>query len=283
MKIDVVLDTDTYNEVDDQFALIYAILSDEINLIAVYAAPFHNERSSGPEDGMLRSYDEICRLTKLLNISSDGFVFKGSKSFMGDVPCDNEAIRDLIKKANEHSKDNPLYIAAIGAPTNISSAILLAPEIIEKIKVIWLGGNEISFPYAREFNLKQDIKASKVLFDCGVSLVQIPCQKVASHLSVGVPELKACMGNSAIAKELIDIVEKAINNDLATTRVIWDIAVIAYLINKNWVLTNFVHSPILNDNFMYSVDQRRHLIEIGYQLKRNEIFADLYKKISSLS
>ncbi len=56
MKIDVVLDTDTYNEVDDQFALIYAVLSNEINLIAIYATPFHNERSSGPEDGMLKSY-----------------------------------------------------------------------------------------------------------------------------------------------------------------------------------------------------------------------------------
>ncbi len=91
------------------------------------------------------------------------------------------------------------------------------------------------------------------------------------------------MGNSIIAKELIDIVEKASSNDLAITRVIWDIAVIAYLINKDWVLTNFVHSPILSDDFLYSVDQRRHLIEIGYQLKRNEIFSDLYKKISSLS
>lgn len=194
MKVDVVLDTDTYNEVDDQFALVYAVLSKEINLLAIYAAPFHNEKSSGPEDGMLKSYKEICRLLALLNINYNGFAFKGSKRFIGDTPCDNEAVRDLIKKAKEYSVDNPLYVAAIGAPTNVSSAILLAPEIIKNIKVIWLGGNEISYPYAREFNLKQDYEASKTLFDCGVDLVQIPCQKVASLLSVGVPELKACMG-----------------------------------------------------------------------------------------
>ena len=59
-KIDMVLDTDTYNEVDDQFALAYALLSPErLNVQAVYAAPFHNNRSSGPADGMQRSYDEI--------------------------------------------------------------------------------------------------------------------------------------------------------------------------------------------------------------------------------
>ena len=42
-KIDVVLDTDTYNEIDDQFALAYLIRSEEkLSLKAVYAAPFFN-------------------------------------------------------------------------------------------------------------------------------------------------------------------------------------------------------------------------------------------------
>lgn len=40
-EVQVVLDTDTYNEVDDQFALSYALRSPkEINVNAVYAAPF---------------------------------------------------------------------------------------------------------------------------------------------------------------------------------------------------------------------------------------------------
>ncbi|MCA1759464.1 MAG: hypothetical protein LC658_06820, partial [Bacteroidales bacterium] len=46
-KLRMVLDTDTYNEVDDQFALAYAFLSNEkVELEAVYAAPFHNSRSA---------------------------------------------------------------------------------------------------------------------------------------------------------------------------------------------------------------------------------------------
>ena len=61
--LDMVLDTDTYNEVDDQFALCYALCSPErLNVQAVYAAPFFNDRSNGPEQGMERSYDEIVRL-----------------------------------------------------------------------------------------------------------------------------------------------------------------------------------------------------------------------------
>ena len=52
-RLDMVLDSDTYNEVDDQFALAYSLLSPErLNVQAVYAAPFYNDRSTGPEDGM---------------------------------------------------------------------------------------------------------------------------------------------------------------------------------------------------------------------------------------
>ena len=40
-KVDVVLDTDTYNEVDDQFALAYLFCAREkCNVRAIYAAPF---------------------------------------------------------------------------------------------------------------------------------------------------------------------------------------------------------------------------------------------------
>ncbi len=64
--VDVVLDTDTYNEVDDQFALSYLLASQEqLSLKALYAAPFFNENSTGPADGMEKSYAEILRLLDL--------------------------------------------------------------------------------------------------------------------------------------------------------------------------------------------------------------------------
>ena len=77
-RVRAVLDTDTYNEIDDQFALVQALLSpDRIALEAIYAAPFHNTRSTGPGDGMDKSYDEILRLLGRMGRSPDGFVFKG--------------------------------------------------------------------------------------------------------------------------------------------------------------------------------------------------------------
>ena len=78
-KVRMVLDTDTYNEIDDQFALSYAYLSKEkISLEAVYAAPYFNDRSASAGDGMEKSYQEILRLLKMLGKSPDNFAFRGS-------------------------------------------------------------------------------------------------------------------------------------------------------------------------------------------------------------
>lgn len=77
-KLRVLLDTDTYNEVDDQFAVVHALLAPErITLEAICAAPFHNDRSDGPGDGMEKSYDEIIRLLERLEVKDRDRVLKG--------------------------------------------------------------------------------------------------------------------------------------------------------------------------------------------------------------
>ena len=54
-KKNFILDTDTYNEIDDQFAIAYAMYADNINLLALTAAPFANHRASDPAEGMEKS------------------------------------------------------------------------------------------------------------------------------------------------------------------------------------------------------------------------------------
>src|SRR5210317_2218432 len=83
--IRMVLDTDTYNEIDDQFALVYALISPELDVRAVYAAPFRNKRSKGPGDGMQKSYEEILRVLDKLGRSPEGFAFKGSTRYLSDL------------------------------------------------------------------------------------------------------------------------------------------------------------------------------------------------------
>lgn len=282
-KIRMVLDTDTFNEVDDQFALAYAIRSEErIKLEAIYAAPFKNERSSSPGEGMELSYAEIKKVLGILKNESIN-VFRGSTDFLESMekPKENEAVQDLIRRAKTAENENPLYVVAIGAITNVASAILLEPKIIERIVVVWLGGNALFWHNTKEFNLFQDIIAARTIFDCGVPLVHIPCAGVTTHLHTTIAELEEYLNRkSEIGAYLTEIVRQYAVSPYAWSKVIWDIAPIAWLINPDWVPGNYVHSPIVTDQFTWSFDQSRHLIKSAYFVKRDHIFGDLFRKLS---
>ena len=285
-KLRMVLDTDTYNEIDDQFALVYALLSPErLSVEAVYAAPFHNSRSAGPGDGMEKSYDEILRLLDFLGRSADGFAFRGSTEYLGSQrqPQDNAAVRDLIDKALASPADDPLYVVAIGAITNVASALLLAPEIINKIVVVWLGGHHLNWPHTREFNLAQDVPAAQVALDSGVPFVIVPCMGVTSHLLTTLPELQSTIGGTNLVGDYLCQIFKEYRPDsFGASSVIWDISTIAWLLNSDWAPSDLVHSPVLTDQVTWSVDQSRHLARVANFVHRDPIFRDLFKKIRAL-
>lgn len=144
------LDTDTFNEIDDQFALAYLICSKEkLDLQAVYAAPFSNEKAKDPAEGMEKSYQEILHILTLMERDDlKPAVYRGSTSFLSSEtePVLSEAAKDLAERAMKYTKEKPLYVVSIGAITNIASALLLKPEIRERMVVVWLGGHSLHWP-----------------------------------------------------------------------------------------------------------------------------------------
>ena len=148
--IDVVLDTDTYNEIDDQFALSYLLRSGEkLTVKALCAAPFFNDNSTSPEDGMERSYREIFNLLHLAEREDlNPIVFEGSRTYLPDerTPVDSPAARELVRLAKDYSPEKPLYVVAIGAITNVASALLMDPTIKDNIVIVWLGGHALEWP-----------------------------------------------------------------------------------------------------------------------------------------
>ncbi|MBT3318556.1 MAG: nucleoside hydrolase [Clostridia bacterium] len=282
-KVDIVLDTDTYNEVDDQFALVYALRSIErLNVKSIYAVPFFNAKSKSPGDGMEKSYEEILRvLSKMKYQAPSGFVKKGSRRYLRSVstPCENDATYDLIEKAM--SADDVLYVVAIGALTNVASAILIEPQILKKIVVVWLGGHAFGWPDTAEFNLKQDVLAANVVFDSRVPLVLLPCRGVVSHLSTTVAELsKFIEKNSPIGAYLTQLVRDYEGDKVAHSKVIWDVAAVAYLVNPDWIYTRVMSSPRVSSNLTWDFDETRHSLKYAYGVNRDAIFADLFEKIS---
>jgi inosine-uridine nucleoside N-ribohydrolase len=289
-KVPVVIDTDTYNEIDDQYAVAYGLLSpDRMDVEAIYAAPYLNDRSTSPADGMEKSYQEILRLLKFLGRDAAGLAFRGSDRFFGAdrKPIESPAVRDLIARAMK-PRPTPLYVLTLGCPVNVSSAILLEPKIKEKIVVVWLGGANHDWPSAREFNLQQDLPASRVLFDSGVPFVQIPTKNVAEHLRTTLPEAERFLkGRSRLGDYLFDqfveyykVHTKGKPQPYPWSKVIWDISTVAWIINPAWIPSTLVPSPVLTDDMRWQKQPGRHLIRVGTNVNRDPVFFDLFEKLA---
>lgn len=280
----VVLDTDTYNEIDDQFALVYALLSPEVDLQAVYAAPYHNDRSTGPGDGMEKSYEEILRILAFMGRNATGLAWRGSTTWLPSLsePVRSPAVDDLIARAKQ-ARPGPLYVLAVGAITNVASALLLAPEIASRIVVVWLGGHPTYWPDTREFNLRQDPLATRVVLGCGAPLVMIPCALVAEQLRTTLSEMELYVKNrGAVGSYLYNIYEEYIQDHYARSKVIWDMSAVAYMVNAAWLPTDLVPSPVLRDDITWGpADPARHLVRIVRHVNRDAIFRDLFLKLKA--
>ena len=161
----VLIDTDTAAEVDDQFVLAYAFLSPErIRVEAITAAPFiAPDRKIDTPDAVDHSWDEIHEVLARLDAAPSVGVFRGARRWMRDAggPVRNDATDAIIDLAKTASPEDPLYILGIAAPTNVASAMMLAPEIRPNTAVVWLGGQPSDTPSAWEYNLKHDLAASR--------------------------------------------------------------------------------------------------------------------------
>ena len=282
-KLRVVMDTDAYNEIDDQFAIVQMMLSPKrLSVEAIYAAPFHNHRSKNPQDGMEQSYAEILRLLKRLKIDTDSLVYQGAGRFIGSQKkyIHAPAVDNLISRARAGSPEDPLYVVSIAAITNVVSAILKAPDIIDRIVVVWLGGHSLNWPDTNEFNLKQDIGGAQVLLDSGVPVVLVPCMGVTSHLHSSVPEIERYVEpQGEIGAFLAKRFKNYSDNHKGWSKEIWDMAAVAWVLNEEWVPSYIISSPILTEQATWSLDHSRHPIRYVHQIDSDSIMRDFYQKL----
>ena len=279
-KINLILDTDTYNECDDQFALSYLIKSKNLfNIEAITVAPYsHTKRDLTVRDGQELSYNEILKICNWLNFDTNNKVFKGSMDYIQNGYDEkNDAVNKIIEIT---LKNNKTYILGIGAITNIALAIKKEPKIVNKIEIVWLGGNELGYKDNLEYNFRQDVEAVKIVFESKVKLTILPCKEIVSELRIDINTLKKYLENKS---ELCNYLIERFYNDgyhgVQESRVIWDISVIAYMINKKWFETEQISCPNIRKDTSYEVTDNRHNITFVTKLDRNKIYEDLFNKL----
>ncbi len=284
MRKAVVIDSDTYNEIDDQFAIAYALCNPRVLAVqALLAAPFMNEKAGTPREGMEKSLQEMQRIRALCR--SNVPAYAGSPRYMGEDGSfvQSAACDALIRLALSMNKGHKLYVLAIAALTNVASALLQEPTIKDRIVVYWLGAHAKEFPDQDEFNLRQDRRAAQVVFDSGVPVVWFPCQGVCSHLSITLWEAQRWLaGRNALADALLILLKQSDTAGMGQSRVLWDIAPVAALCNPSCIQTTAVSSPIVTEGPL-RLPSGRHRVQYVQMIKRDLVFADFFAAVTSLA
>ena len=275
-KKKVILDTDAYNEIDDQFAIAYLYYSKRVELVAVCAEHYMHDRCNSKALGMKRSYDEIVKVLSLADPHYKTETYRGSINTIDEMGCavESEAADAIIRLARE--SDEIVYVVAIGALTNVTSAILKAPDIKDKICVLFVGCRPLSIGCPVEYNVEQDYRAAVELFESGTPLIIVPDANVTSTLRSPIDCTAEIKGANPVCDYLYDIsynAYRAVGCPPTWARTIWDLGAPAIFETPECATYEIIPRPILTPEQTYAYDSTRPEMIMVTALDRDPIFA----------
>ena len=167
-RLNVIIDTDSANEIDDLFAITRAIQEPNFRLLGITAAQFHTSPYAS-NNTALESHEinkEFIGLIpnfKVPLVVGSSLPLKNAKT-----PRISDASQFIIDQARILPKEKKLYLIILGSCTNVASALLEAPEIKSKLVVLYVGfwhDTKKNTYDKKEFNTNNDITATNFLLD----------------------------------------------------------------------------------------------------------------------
>lgn len=290
VKRNVVMVCDTMNEIDDQFAIAYALGSPLLEVLAVISS--HNTLVHGHESVNIYR-DEAQRVLDLCG-RSDVPCLQGAARPMESVdeylPSPGlDFIVNLVKQGVKFS------ILGTGPATDLAAFYLKYPDLARQVPIIWAG----SFPDEEtwkkykygELNARADIAAWRVLYRNHTNLVVLPgwpgVVKVAVENDKFLPELRS--KNKPILNFLADILEKwghgRIKMDMDSnrpTKVLWDIVNIAYYTIPEAVITREMPIPEIDAAGSMYWDRSVAIIPVCMDVDEAAIMQDFWAAMERL-
>src|SRR6266550_1998365 len=233
-RIPVVLSTDVGNEIDDQWAVTYLLLQPRFDVLGVMSA--HAPSITAPAG--YTSYRILVDVVEnRLGMNAHPPLIEG-----GSLPLENAktprpspAVNFLIETSRRFSKNNRLTVVMIGAATDVASAILTDPTIVDRVRVIQMGFTDEQD--GNEFNVANDVHAVQAILDSKVPLIVGPGKVCRASLSLTFDQAREMLTKrGAIGAWLWEeyqawyfrVVKPLRVNDFSKPWVIWDDIAIAY-------------------------------------------------------
>jgi len=280
----VLIDSDAKNEIDDQYAIVRALIAPELRVEGFTAAGFHDRKS-----GAQRSYDEIVRILKLAGLTNTIPVALGSSIPMRDkrTPRPTDATKLIIERALADDPD-PLYVLGLGQFTNLASALLIEPKIKNRVVYACIDGD-----YKHEktpawgpgiYNWKLDVPAVQAIFESDVRYVHMPARSVSGKMYITRDRVKKHLKDRG---PLYDFLVSLWNEGeflRLKGKILWDIALVHVMIDPSHGERVTVPAPIVNnDGTTRDNPTSKRKIDVYADIDAAEIYRSFWKAIDTHS
>jgi purine nucleosidase len=232
----VVLDADTGNEVDDLYAISRALIEPSWDVTALNATQWQVSHRAVPES-MENSFRINEAIVGYLGVNVP--LKRGGVNRMydwGDLAQHSAAAYEIIKQARITPAGQRLTVVALGALTNVASALYIEPAIAAQMEVYWLGSGydfDKGILTLTEFNCVMDVQALQIMLHSSVPMHILPVT-TARQMVFGYAETEARLrGIHPLGNLLVDRWYNQMGGG-RLSRVIWDLALIEAMIHPEW-------------------------------------------------
>ncbi len=305
-RMRVIVDNDYGGDPDGLFMLAHMLMSPSVEIRAVVGSHLREGDGFDPSDQQaVNAVQQAKKLMEVMGVEQDIPVVQGSNTGMVDesTPIKTDAVDFIIQEARRTDTELPLFVVCGGGLTEIASALLTAPDIADKLTLVWIGGPEytdISIPppgYSTpEYNLNIDINAGQAVFNqTEVMIWQVPRnayrQPILSYAEL-VLKVKPLGETGAYLTGLMEDLMRRINPyvNMGETYIYGDNPlVLLTALQSPWESdpsSSFYairESPLINDDGIYQFNHAGRPIRVYYDLDVELLFNDFLAKLELLA
>jgi purine nucleosidase len=279
----VLLSTDVGNEIDDQWVITYLLLQPRLEVLGILSA----HAPSLPDPSAQTSHRILVDLVEnRLRMHTHPPLLAGSDLPLTDskTPQSSPAIRFLLEISKPFSPEHRLDVLAIGAPTDVASAILTDPSVVDRIRVIQMGF--IDEHGGDEYNILNDPRAEQVLLNSRVPLVIGPASVCRADLAMTFSharELLATRGpiGAWLWQEYQDWYFRNVKplrvDDFSKPWYIWDTVTVAYVLGLTKEHT--APRPIMRDDATFSGTDPQQTVTWITHVDSEQLWSDFIHRI----
>jgi purine nucleosidase len=282
-KQKVWLDTDTGNEMDDLYAIVRLLKDTSVDIAGISSAHFNNpdllvfEKWNGYYTKDLNTVAESQRLNELLlkalNLSHIqhpmGADRQVGRAWGQQDARPSPAATGIINAVKNLLPGEKLDILTLGALTNMATALLLAPEIIPRIRCYSLGAKydtKTKVWDKSEFNIRNDLNAFNYLLNLdGFDLIIMPLQ-TAFPLQFNRDQTYNSLNENIPVEKILEDRWKE-QNPQDTTRVMWDLALVEAYLQPKFSTIGTAYTPPEN---------KKRKIKVFMVINKKELDTDFW-------